>query len=720
MDVLSACPLRVASLAWQPRPGANALTVVCKATYALLPGTAPLAEVQEEPHALDVGWGDEPRGSLHHAADLVPFKRRADVSLVGHAYAPAGRSVAALTARLVVGEVDKEIAVYGSRVFMADGKLGEPSPFTKMPLRWERAAGGPGTMNPVGMSLAAPADRLGRVLVPNLQPPGARLASRADVLAPIGFGPVAPGWPGRLAHLRRHASSWDPARWQERPLPDDFDAGYFNAAPPDQQTSDIALEVRLILTNLHPEHPRLVTTLQPIVPRAVCTPGSGVAREIRLRCDTLSIDTDRAIVSLVWRGIVTLEHPAQVGQIVVTAEGAAAPASVRAEPAAGHAATTAFDLASLPARQALPFGPGSGVPSSLAQPGPAAALLGLAAAHARFGGTTDIDPAAVRARVPLPFGAGSGVVSIAEPPPSSPGLPGLAAAHARFGGTVGVDPAVVQAHVALPFVPGSGVVPSAEPTASSALPGLAAAHARFGGTVGIDPAVVRARVALPFGPPGAVVVPPGVVARESPPFSSIEAVPLSAPASELPAPPPMIGPLATADMGTPGKEEKVAEVPAVVQPEEVAAAVPIEQRLPLDAYPAERCAGIAASLARRRAEREAILHENDLDEEVWGALEQHWAEAIRAAGARGKTGLLRAYDEAYLAQLEAERGAVSVQEYARILVAAERGTEREALAELGLPRGALLRLQRVWMRKMAGARELGKRVREAVEGVRER
>ena len=44
MDIVSACPLRVESLLWQPRPGVFVLTVVCKATYTLLPAASPLAE----------------------------------------------------------------------------------------------------------------------------------------------------------------------------------------------------------------------------------------------------------------------------------------------------------------------------------------------------------------------------------------------------------------------------------------------------------------------------------------------------------------------------------------------------------------------------------------------------------------------------------------------------------------------------------------------------
>jgi hypothetical protein len=46
MDVLSTTARPVASLVWQPRPGAWVLTVVSKATYLLRPGECPLAPVQ--------------------------------------------------------------------------------------------------------------------------------------------------------------------------------------------------------------------------------------------------------------------------------------------------------------------------------------------------------------------------------------------------------------------------------------------------------------------------------------------------------------------------------------------------------------------------------------------------------------------------------------------------------------------------------------------------
>ena len=156
MDAISTGPLRVASLAWQPDPGAFAFAFVCKATYRLAPGTSPLAPAQDEPCLQDEHAGGDDRGSLLLASDPVPFKRSADVILVGHAHAPGGRAVGSLVTRLVAGSVDKAVAVHGDRLIGPDDQLGEPVPFVRAPLRWERAAGGPGTANPVGIAIDAP------------------------------------------------------------------------------------------------------------------------------------------------------------------------------------------------------------------------------------------------------------------------------------------------------------------------------------------------------------------------------------------------------------------------------------------------------------------------------------------------------------------------------------------------------------------------------------
>jgi hypothetical protein len=54
------------------------------------------------------------------------------------------------------------------------------------------------------------------------------------------------------------------------------------------------------------------------------------------------------------------------------------------------------------------------------------------------------------------------------------------------------------------------------------------------------------------------------------------------------------------------------------------------------------------------------------------------------------------------------------------VVARERGDAEAALAELTLPRGAMVRLQRVWVARTAADAGLGARVRAATEAAREK
>ncbi|HTE21215.1 MAG TPA: DUF2169 domain-containing protein, partial [Armatimonadota bacterium] len=216
MDVVSTCPIRVSSVTWQPWPGVWAFTVVCKATFRLEPGTAQLAEAQEAPTEVDAPWENDASKSLYAPTDLVPFKARADVLLVGHAFAPRRQPSRSLMARLAVGEIDKRVEVWCDRIFWGQGQVLEGSPFVRMDLRYERAAGGP--ENPVGMRFDAPPDGRGAIPIPNLQPPGVRELRLGVGFPPVGFGPIAPSWPERGAKLPKGAAGWSPRGWREQAL----------------------------------------------------------------------------------------------------------------------------------------------------------------------------------------------------------------------------------------------------------------------------------------------------------------------------------------------------------------------------------------------------------------------------------------------------------------------------------------------------------------------
>src|SRR5262245_44677016 len=101
MEVVSRCSLPVAGRVWKPRPGAYILTFVCKATFKLAPGKLALAAEQQPVYDVDCPWSAAVT-SLYTAGDLAPKKPRADVVLIGSAYAPGGVPVQKLVARLSV------------------------------------------------------------------------------------------------------------------------------------------------------------------------------------------------------------------------------------------------------------------------------------------------------------------------------------------------------------------------------------------------------------------------------------------------------------------------------------------------------------------------------------------------------------------------------------------------------------------------------------------
>ena len=256
----------------------------------------------------DQHYDDDPRRSVHAPGDMAPFKVRADVSLVGHAFAPQGQSVASLVARLAIGSIDKSIAVHGERAWSDEG----PKPvgtFSRLALRYERAAGGAGTANPAGLPGTASS-----AAVPSLEP----LARRAsEEVSPIGFGPLASDWPERKQRLGAHAEEWARLRLARAPLPDGFDGDYFCVAPADQRMPSLREDEGLTLEHLHRDHARLVTRLPGLRPQAfVERPGAG-SKELILRADSLWIDTDRAVCTVTWRAALPLAEKGEPGRVLV-------------------------------------------------------------------------------------------------------------------------------------------------------------------------------------------------------------------------------------------------------------------------------------------------------------------------------------------------------------------------------------------------------------------
>lgn len=316
MEVVSSSRFPCAAITWRSRRIGWVVTVVTKTTFSLVPGESEVAPKQRRMSQSDAEG--EPN-ILRKPNDFVPFKTRPEVLLVGSAFAPRKSRVGRLVARLVVGEVDKQIEVHADRWMTRDGEIMPGAPFERMPLGWDRAAGGPGTNNPIGIPTGT-RDERGRRRLPNLQPIGAHVTSQDDPVEPVGFGPIPAAWPSRKQLLGPSSQSLLTKRWFDEPLSDDFDPAFFNAAPSDQRVEALPADLHLVLENLTPIAPRFVTNLPRVEPSIIIE--RGVSRQaLHPLVDTLLVDTDRGICTLTWRVHTPIGTPAEKGRILIEFEG---------------------------------------------------------------------------------------------------------------------------------------------------------------------------------------------------------------------------------------------------------------------------------------------------------------------------------------------------------------------------------------------------------------
>src|SRR5580698_8053030 len=137
MKTVSLCPFPVLPLLWQRQDGRLALTVVVKATLRMVHGQEAVVAEAQEAIGGDRTWPDDPRGGLLAPTDWVPEKPRADLMLVGHAYAPHGAAVEKLVTRLELDDFTKALRITGDRVWVESGGHlvpGRPARFLEMPL----------------------------------------------------------------------------------------------------------------------------------------------------------------------------------------------------------------------------------------------------------------------------------------------------------------------------------------------------------------------------------------------------------------------------------------------------------------------------------------------------------------------------------------------------------------------------------------------------------
>jgi hypothetical protein len=303
--------------------GRELLVVVIKGTFRFPQADEPITHFalhEKQPPLVmaDTFTGEPGLSAPLYEVDFAPRKPRCDILLLGSAYAPRNRLATRVDVGLRVGNWSKSFTVVGPRQWdcgLATLRATSPEPFLSQPISYNVAFGGSDLhhddpaqhtaymANPVGCGFHKHLRKEwvdGKPL-PNTEESDQSVTDPNAKYRPMSFGPVGRGWEPRS----RLAGTYDD-EWREKHfpfLPPDFDEGYFQAAPADQQVPlDFFKDgpVDVTLSNLTPEGITQFTIPQLMAPVHVF-PKKGEREDYTATLDTVLIEPDLQRFSLTWR-----------------------------------------------------------------------------------------------------------------------------------------------------------------------------------------------------------------------------------------------------------------------------------------------------------------------------------------------------------------------------------------------------------------------------------
>jgi hypothetical protein len=749
LEIVRLCPFSVATVVWGDRSGAWNLTIGVKATFTLVHGEqALLAPRQDTAHG-DISWDHNPQASLYAPSDFCPPKPRIDILFSGRAHVPGGTPVESMVARFRVGQISKALRVTGPRVWLQGGganglRPSAPERFATAPLRYEIAEMRGENLSGVQVLGAVPGSPLPRIecLDECLDGPGHNLTP--------GLGPIPIRWraqargiaPAALAFARR-------LRTEAAPAPDGVPLFLFNAAPSDQQLDELEPAAPIILENLHRKIPLFETRLPQIRPRVFYAQRRhSKPHEVDVRLDTMWIDGLRMVAVVSWRGTTQVSEPEEqaLGRVIVASESPEMTVSVE-------------DIESPPDELKEDSTPKPMLPKP------------FEGEIAEDEGYTLLPTTPVREQAEATAEGPARAPSGPPPRPRDSAMPIPPSGEHDIDSFEGRDNRDSMVLVKAPVLPGLEELASRGASIEKPLPGTARTGSvpppseESAAPDSAPPATIATGAAAPDSAPPATIA---TGARLAPPISAVPATPRTAEPSpptiiemdlDIEAPPltqrapshswgePLAARPFAADAALFSAAPPETVKPSAIHIESVRASMNIESErsslnaepvrasrgerrrpstppfaalaFPMPELPIEMCAAIAARIDRTPETREAILAEMGLSVSAWAPTAQYWASAIRAEIEQGRTELLLTYDRAYVDQLELQRGELDVEDYTRLMVSVERGSEADAvLAEFGVPRAALVRIERVWLQRMQADPTFGVRVRQALTATR--
>jgi hypothetical protein len=332
LEIVNRTPLLVETLPLPDGPGGgDAMTVVLKGTFDIVPdGVATPSDEQMPILFGDEFMGDDPAGCPRFEFDMAPFKPRADIALVGKAYAPGGRPVTEMEAGLRVGNVSKTLRIFGDRHWQCASPvlpvtMSAPRPFVTMELTYDRAFGGIDANgggfceeNLAGKGFYGEKSKRtvdGQPL-PNIEDPRNLVRAFTDHPRPAGFGFCSRAWKPRAGCIGTFDEKWRKTRSPR--LPVDFRFDYYNAAHPDLQPPGyLRGDEDVALANLTPggvlrfRLPGIAPAVEVVKTDRYEVPFDRPATEqvvpLPMNLDTLCLIPDEMRLYLVWRGVLPMK-----------------------------------------------------------------------------------------------------------------------------------------------------------------------------------------------------------------------------------------------------------------------------------------------------------------------------------------------------------------------------------------------------------------------------
>jgi hypothetical protein len=313
------------------RDGRELVVVAVKATFTIpARGDEPELAGEQVPLVEADRFTGEPGFSAPlYEADYAHRRPMCDVLLNGSAYAPPATRATKLRVALQVGRMAKSFAVVGDRTWQRGVfgiRPGEPEPFEVMPITYDTAFGGvdrgkgdrqPRTFlhNPVGCGYSHYKEEIDGRSMPNTEELDKPVSDPGGVYAPMSFGSIGRSWQPRV----QYAGTYD-QKWLDNQAPfwpDDFDYRYFQSAPPDQQIPYPVGGEEVVLQNLTPDGEVRFTLPKWSMPVWLLPYRE---KDVRLEAaiDTLLLEPDEGIFTLVWRAVLPMRRSCfDIRQVIV-------------------------------------------------------------------------------------------------------------------------------------------------------------------------------------------------------------------------------------------------------------------------------------------------------------------------------------------------------------------------------------------------------------------